>query len=380
MKNKLFRKHASVGMTEAKRNGGIPSFGRFLAALGMTALFCWSATAQNGVTVSNLNVSAGTVTFNVSWKKANMPPLWSDTVWVFVDYNNAGKMERLLLSGATLTAPSWTAAKMIFGKDDNKQGAWVVGNARSATSGSFSTTVKLFTFTAAVGGACAYASNYPPVGKYTSVTEVEFTGTPMYNIVLKHEGGGTMTRISDSPFSVPASYTVQSFTDATGAPGNISYFTPPGAATPRTWQIGSQLWSDWIIAIPSGCSTTTLGSSNWTPPVAIKYTDAITVYDVKCAHLDMEFLCPSPWHLPTTTETQALCDAISFADNYALWGFSPHCDRSSCGGENKFEMWSNTVGNATTGTYYKLFRGSSNSCLHDLYNSTIRMYSVRCVR
>jgi hypothetical protein len=58
--------------------------------------------AQNGVTVSGLAINAGTATFNVSWKNTGMPELWSDSVWVFVDYNNAGKMERLpLLPGAT---------------------------------------------------------------------------------------------------------------------------------------------------------------------------------------------------------------------------------------------------------------------------------------
>jgi hypothetical protein len=75
----------------------------------------------NGVTVNGLDVKPGTVTFNVSWCNIGMPTLWSDSVWVFVDYNNAGKMERLPLSGATLTAPSWSAATVIFGKDGNKQ-------------------------------------------------------------------------------------------------------------------------------------------------------------------------------------------------------------------------------------------------------------------
>ncbi|MDR3180939.1 MAG: hypothetical protein LBT61_03300, partial [Prevotellaceae bacterium] len=45
--------------------------------------------AQNGVTVSNLAVNAGTVTFEVGWGKNTVPSTvkpWSDTVWVFVDY------------------------------------------------------------------------------------------------------------------------------------------------------------------------------------------------------------------------------------------------------------------------------------------------------
>ncbi|MDR3181181.1 MAG: hypothetical protein LBT61_04550, partial [Prevotellaceae bacterium] len=177
--------------------------------------------AQNGVTVSGLAVDAGTVTFNVSWKTPMPVSPWSDTVWVFVDYNNVGRMERLPVTGATASAGTVTK---ISGND---KGVWIVGNARA--NGSFSATVKLL-FNAAtnVAGACAYASNYPPVGEYISGTELSFTGTPPYEIVLKDSGSGTITRESGSPFSVPASYTVQSFSDKTGAPGIMSC-TPPGA-------------------------------------------------------------------------------------------------------------------------------------------------------
>jgi hypothetical protein len=69
-------------------------------------LLLWPAvlTAQNGVTVSNLVVDAGTLTFNVSWDVTDptMQPIWSDTVWVWVDYNTAGTLTRLPLApGAT---------------------------------------------------------------------------------------------------------------------------------------------------------------------------------------------------------------------------------------------------------------------------------------
>jgi uncharacterized protein (TIGR02145 family) len=174
--------------------------------------------AQNGVTVSNLDVKPGTVTFNVSWEKADMPAVWSDSVWVFVDYNKNGVMTRLPVTNATATAG--TVIKI----QGNDKGAWIVGNARNA--GSFSAKVHLLTDITDVVGVCAYASNYPPVGEYTSVTDIVFTGTPMYNIVLEHASGSTMTRRSDSPFSVPASYTVQSFTDATGAPGMMKCVLP----------------------------------------------------------------------------------------------------------------------------------------------------------
>jgi hypothetical protein len=184
-----------------------------------------SAQTGNGVTVSNLAMDAGTVTLNVSWKNTGMPALWSDSVWVFVDYNNNGKMERLpLLSGATLTATSAPGSATVIQYDDNDKGVWVVGNARSA--GSFSATVQLLTGTGGsqsrpLHGACVYASNDPPVGEYTSATQFVFTGTPPYDIVLKNKDNAKIYRTSGADFDIPGGYTFVSFTDATGAPGSI---------------------------------------------------------------------------------------------------------------------------------------------------------------
>jgi hypothetical protein len=170
--------------------------------------------AQNGVTVSNLAVNAGTVTFNVAWDRDAMPvALWSDSVWVFVDYNKAGTMERLPVIDATASAGT---VEKIPGND---KGVWVVGNAR--TNGSFSATVQLLTTENDVGGACAYASNYPPVGEYLSATKISFTGTPMYEIALKPSNGSTFTVYSKDSCTISAGHSVQSFTDATGAPGTV---------------------------------------------------------------------------------------------------------------------------------------------------------------
>jgi hypothetical protein len=142
--------------------------------------------AQNGVTVSNLNVASGTVTFNVSWNN-NMPPdfLWSDSVWVFVDYNKNGVMTRLPVTNATATAG--TVSKI----QGNDKGVWVIGDARSA--GNFSATVQLLTDITDVAGACAYASNYPPVGEYETPMQIKFTGTPPYDLVLVTAGSSTCT-------------------------------------------------------------------------------------------------------------------------------------------------------------------------------------------
>jgi uncharacterized protein (TIGR02145 family) len=192
----------------------------------MTMVLLWpmALSAQNGVTVSNLNVNAGTVTFNVSWGDKPLPTLWLDSVWVFVDYNDNGTMKRLeLLPGATLTNPSWSGASIT---QPNTQGAWVAGNARSAIAGSFSATVKLLTATADVSGACAYASNYPPVGEYVD-GKIRFTGTPMYKIVFKGTGGNLFNSVSDGTYTILAGETIDSFTDKTGAPGIMKCMPPP---------------------------------------------------------------------------------------------------------------------------------------------------------
>jgi uncharacterized protein (TIGR02145 family) len=197
----------------------------------LSMMLCWSVTllAQNGVTVDGLAINAGTVTFNVSWKTPMPVSLWSDSVWVFVDYNHAGKMERLpLRPGATLTATSAPGVGKVVEETGNNKGVWVVGNAR--TNGSFSATVQLLTSVNDVGGACVYASNYPPVGEYISPTEISFTGTPMYELVLEHSNGSTVTVQSGNMLLLPCDYSLTSFTDATAAPG-IMKCIPPATYT-----------------------------------------------------------------------------------------------------------------------------------------------------
>jgi hypothetical protein len=164
--------------------------------------------AQNGVTVSGLAVDAGTVTFDVSWNKDNP----SDTVWVFVDYNDAGVMKRLPVTDASVSAGTVTKTS------NNDKGVWVEGNAR--TNDSFSAKVELFSEIKDIAGACAYASNYPPVGEYLSATEISFTGTPEYHLILeKIADGSTYTIATTGLYSIHAGEAIQSFTDKTGAPG-----------------------------------------------------------------------------------------------------------------------------------------------------------------
>jgi hypothetical protein len=217
----------------------------------------------NGVTVSGLVVTAGTVTFNVSWAKEGMPDVWLDSVWVFVDYNKNGVMTRLpLTAGATLTATS--PGGKVIAVPGNNQGVWVVGNAR--TNISFSATVRLLTSEKNVAGACVYASNYPPVGKYDSPSMMSFTGTPEFKVVMKRSSGSTYIATVDKNQSllISGGDAVLSFTDKTGAPGTFT-------CIPMTGSIGFSLPAIVSKGVAASFEATT---SNLTVPNAgvITYT------------------------------------------------------------------------------------------------------------
>jgi hypothetical protein len=190
-------------------------------------LIMWSIPAvlmaQNGVSVKGLEIQSGMVTFEVSWNKSEVPEVWSDSVWVFVDYNNNGVMTRLpLIAGATLTETSAVGVGKVIAVPGNDQGVWVVGNARSAEDGVFSAKVQLPTSVSNIGGACVYASNYPPVGVFENGDGVIFTGTPIYDLVFKDADRKQQNwQVSAGSYSVPTGYTLESFSDKTGAPGKI---------------------------------------------------------------------------------------------------------------------------------------------------------------
>jgi uncharacterized protein (TIGR02145 family) len=184
----------------------------------------------NGVTVGNLVVTTGsptTVTFDVSWAPLTPPAVWSDTVWVFVDHNDNGTMKRLelLSAGATLTATSAPDDGRVEQLAGNTKGVRVIGDAR--INSSFSATVQLLTATTNVAGACAYASNYPPVAEYATASSVTFTGTPPFD--LKLSTGNVSVQAG---YELVGSQTLVSFTDKTGAPGIIpGYNQPQGGCT-----------------------------------------------------------------------------------------------------------------------------------------------------
>jgi uncharacterized protein (TIGR02145 family) len=181
------------------------------------------------ITMSNFNASVGsstTLTFDVRWTPVT-GKVWSDTVWVFVDYNVRGTMKRLPLSGGSLTKPSWSGAS-VTKIDDNPNGVWVVGNAR--TESSFSATVQLHTATADFHGLCVYAINYPPVGHYESVDSIRFTGTPPFELKFASDALDTILQREDAlhtyTYKFISSEGPTSFTDASKAPGVFKCKTP----------------------------------------------------------------------------------------------------------------------------------------------------------
>jgi hypothetical protein len=218
----------------------------------------------SGLKMETASGSASTVTFDVSWDKATLTTPWLDSMWVFVDYNKNGRMERLLISGGTLTEHTATKAGTGIFIPENDMGAWVYGDARTSAAGSFSAKVQLFTKETdiIIAGACAYATSYPPVSNWLSDTKHCFTGTPMYEITLT-DGSTTVTVEAGSTFLLPCSYTVSSFTDRTGAPGIINCKAPTGLAlTPPTATICASETVTLTASATDAASYSTNGS-NW---------------------------------------------------------------------------------------------------------------------
>jgi hypothetical protein len=153
------------------------------------------------------------VTFTVNWNKTSV-----DSAWVFVDYNNSGTMTRLPLSGATASAVS-----RVYMVDGNDRGAWVVANASN-----FSATVTLLTTEVSVfTGACVYAIDYPPKAEYTAADKIKFTGTPPFYLEFVGDSPATVSAKTQGSYTYNIeSKTLESFTDATGAPGVLKCALP----------------------------------------------------------------------------------------------------------------------------------------------------------
>ena len=353
--------------------------------------------AQNGVTVSGLNVNNGTVTFNVSWDRNALQLqniVWLDSVWVFVDYNDNSVMKRLpLLPGATLTETSAPGFGKLIEEENNNKGVWVVGNAKSKDNdaGSFSATVKLYyNSETAVAGACAYALNYPPVGKYLTDQTIKFTGTSPYKLVLN-----TGIISVDEEYTLVGGQTLESFTDKTGAPGTITCVLPSapnvlssnvtqicsGVTTSATltasgigvgsgamyeWGRGATVGSGEILATTSGNTyqvSTSAASTYW---VRLKgaagpcsatatggVTTAIAVYGAispgsitTSAATTIQGVAPSV----TVSSSQ---DASGGSSNLAYeWRRSGTSSKSSLGSNATYALSSDASNYSTAGTYY----------------------------
>jgi uncharacterized protein (TIGR02145 family) len=281
--------------------------------------------------------------FNVSWDRDAMPvALWSDTVWVFVDYNNAGVMKRLpLLSGATLTATSAPGVGKVIEVENNNQGVWVTGNARSASS--FSATVQLLTATADLAGACAYASNYPPVGEYSSsdATEISFTGTPMYEISLAKSGGEVATVKSGDTFLLPCDYTLMSFTDATGAPGKLGCIPMTGNidfSVPAS--VSKNMQASFVVSSEPNTPNPALITYSWSAPYFSPATYEGTTFTSTTPGM------PDTYSITLTAHTEDYCDLVKTKDVDVL-------DCTAPGSTVNFTAFA-PCSNATTGDYWYL--------------------------
>jgi hypothetical protein len=103
----------------------------------------------------------------------------------------------------------------------------------------------------------------------------------MYNIIIEDGGGNTESRMSGSPFTVPNGYTVQSFTDETGAPGILIYSTPAapavtpgsrcGAGTITLYASSAGAEIDWYDAATGGTLLWT-GNTFTTPTITASTT------------------------------------------------------------------------------------------------------------
>jgi hypothetical protein len=191
-----------------------------LSLLLLCALSALAGAAQTGVGVSNFQATQGsatTATFTVSWTPNS--GTGRDSVWVFVDYNIRGTMERLPLNSGSLTNPSQDGASIKVA--GNAAGAWVIAPAGGEA---FSATVTLLSSTTYSYGSCAYAIPQPPEAHYTAYNAVKFTGTPPFELTFA--GGGGSVSVPATTYTFPAGKTLTAFTDATRAPGIFTCTMP----------------------------------------------------------------------------------------------------------------------------------------------------------
>ena len=341
--------------------------------------------AQNGITISNFRAAPGkaaapdTLAFDIEWTKLPDTVVWSDTVWVFIDYNNAGAMMRLpLATGATLTNPSWEGARVIE-VPDNDNGVWVVGNAR--TEGSFSATVRASVGaglepapgdgfeTRTLHGACIYAINYPPVGRYTAANQIKFNGTPDFFLTFTDASTATVLRAAAGTYVVPPDKALASFHDASLAPGKcipmldgIDIALPPYVIqhqattfTARHPQAPASFAISYTWSAPSFNPDTHTGAT-FSPTAPATNTYAVTLTATAAGHCDESLTknvtvldCTPPAIQSLSASRTSICDgsAVTFtlsASQGSEWSYQLYKDgtqvantvQSGTGGALKF--------------------------------------------
>jgi hypothetical protein len=259
-------------------------------------------------------------------------------------------MERLLISGGTLTEHTATKAGTGIFIPENDMGAWVYGDARTNAAGSFSAKVQLFTKETdiVIAGACAYASSYPPVGRYDD-TKIIFTGTPGYEITLTPEGGGVDEIVSSgSTFLLPCSYTVSSFTDRTGAPGIIQCLEPTNLTLTASSTTICEGQSTTLTASASNAAQYSLNGNDWQAEAEFNmtptFTTAYTLYAkteegcvASLANAALVTVNPLPDNLTLTASPETICNgASSTLTASATNGYEYSIDNSTWQAEAEF--------------------------------------------
>jgi hypothetical protein len=264
----------------------------------------------------------------------------------------------------------------------------VVGNARDA--GTFSTTVKLY-YTAPldVAGACAYASNYPPVGRYVSAEDIVFTGTSPSAVVVEDAEGYPRTLQSGSTFMVPAGRVVTSFSDKTGAPGKcipmlgeLGFSISPNDVVreqPATFTVAASLQTPASFAItyhwsvPGFGTTAGTGSSFSATAPAVAGAHTVTLTAKAAGHCDKVVSqtvnvpdCTPP-AAPTGASANTLCGAgtVTFSvtppDGCTIDWYTTSSGGSIVPGGTSTVSFSPSINSSTT--YYAEARHLTTGCV-----------------
>lgn len=249
----------------------------FTLLLSALSVVAQDAAVPNGVIVNlgTVTGSPSSLTFSISWDKADMPSVWSDSVWILVDHRatDNNTMGQVPLNMASISVSDASGPYTLGTYTNNSRGFYLVGNAKTATSGSFSATVKVaaantFTKDISASGACVYALNYPPKASYSSDGKtITFIGTPETVKGTITNGDDTkditMGFVTDpvtglTSFTFPEGYYLKEFTDATGAPGFIDCKIPAAPA---------------VASVPSscGCNAFTLTASSSEENVTLEW-------------------------------------------------------------------------------------------------------------